>query len=438
MKQFLFAATALLVLVAFVFVPGHSVFADTTVECSSNPASGAPGTIFEFTCSGFTPNSMVYAYLVEPFGAARPLPHQEGGLKIDEHGTVTFTLPSRFFDAVVNGDATFQVGTWTFVADELGPARTIMHHGQVEFKITGGAESVSGAALQADPATIHKPAQGYAHFNVPEGQFNFPNSSEPVTLTGTGFEAGEMVSFWLEPANGGCASLTEHQSNVFQLVSPGIITLFLDEDFNTPIYNGLGAQYFTTVKADESGQARADAYFTMLACEGMWHFVARGNTSHRGAETWVTVIGNSVTVNASLTADRATVPAMFGTVSFHGEGFAPQEQLSCWLTSPHGSTLGFPSDTFFTGTFSEVTYRDHVIHADANGSFNFQLVTGNEFAQWTVTEIVNGQITVNDETVMRPRASEGALGEYAMTCRGITSQNSGIARFTVTGGMIDP
>ena len=79
-----------------------------------------------------------------------------------------------------------------------------------------------------------------------------------------------------------------------------------------------------------------------------------------------------------------------------------------------------------------------MIHADANGSFNFQLVTGNEFAQWTVTEIVNGQITVNDETVMRPRASEGALGEYAMTCRGITSQNSGIARFTVTGGMIDP
>ena len=341
-------------------------------------------------------------------------------------------------EANLGGDATFQTGTWTFVADELGLARTILHHGQAAFTISGGTENVSGATLQANPETIHKPSQGYIHFNVPTGRYNLPNSSAPVALTGDGFTPGEMVSFWLEPANGGCASLTEHQANVFQLVMPGIITLFLDEDFNTPIYNGLGAQYFTTVKANESGQAVAEAYFTMLACEGSWHFVARGNTSHRGADTFVTVIGNSIETNALLTAAPDSVPAMFGTVSFHGEGFGANEQVSCWLTTPQGSTLGYPSDTFFTGTFDQVTYRDQFLHADEKGNLEFQIVTGNEYAQWTTTEIVNGQITIEDVTVMRPRASEGALGVYAMTCRGETSGNAAIARFNVTGGMIDP
>lgn len=427
----------LLVLFAVLFFasPGvvpPAVLAAADATCVSDPSSGPVGTTFVITCRGYTPNSYVYAYLVEPGGVAGQLFDQSGAIKIDEQGSISYVQPSFYANAALG------TGTWHFVAEELGLAKAVLHRGETAFTITSGTEGVSGAALSADPAVIHKPEQGYVHFNSPGVRFNFQNASEPVTLAGSGFAPHEMVSYWVEPPRGSCSSLTSHQKYDLGIIAPGLGGAYLHADQNIPVYDGMGSVAFDTIKADSAGKVSTQAFFYMTACEGEWHFVARGNFSGKGADTLVTVTGNAVKTDAWLYADPGTVSAMFDRIRFSGSGFGAGERVSCWLRTPQGQVLGFPNLLFFEFSGTTSFQRTSPILADDSGSISFDMVTGGLYSRTKTTEIINGVPTTSDDTNTDAIASEGALGEYAMSCRGDTTGATGIATFTVTGGFVDP
>lgn len=433
MKRIIALCIALVMLASFAVVPQTVIHAAADATCVSDPAAGPVGTVFEITCSGFTPNSYVYAYLVEPAGVAVTLFESDGAIKANEKGAIVYEQESKF-----EAFATLQVGTWHFVAEETGLAKTVLHRGETTFTITGGTESVSGAELEASPTTIHKPAQAYDRFTFPSFTLSALAFSEPVKLEGKGFEPNEMVTFWLEPAGGGCATMTRHQSADAGEILPGVAAIYVHQDINSPIYDGYGAQEFAGRKANAAGEVEAEIAFTSIACEGQWRMVARGNASHHGAQTWVTVTGNAVTTNAVLEATPSSASAMFATIQFNGSGFGSGEHVSCWLTTPQGQTLGYP-DELFMSYFSPTKYvRKTELFADARGDVNFSFVSGNVYDHTSVTYTVGGIAQNDTHTEYAPMNSEGALGEYAMSCRGDTTGNTAIARFTLTGGIVDP
>ncbi len=433
MKRPVFVLVAILFLLALVAVPHATTWAAADATCVSDPSAGPVGTNFVITCWGYTPNRYVYAYLVEPSGAAGQLFDSSGAIKVQADGSISYARPSKYGNI-----ASVMTGTWTFVAEELGLANTVLHRGQVKFTITGGAEGVSGAQLSANPSTLHKPQVAYDHLKSGPGTINTLAFSDPATISGNDFQAGEVVTFWVEPAGGGCASMTAHQSIAAGVIEPSVAALYIRQDFSYPIYDGRGAQLFANVQADASGSAAVSVYMTSTACEGAWRFVARGNSSGKGAETWLTVIGNPITTNAALTAEPSTVTAMFDTVHFYGSGFGAKEHISCWLTTPQGQTLGYPHEYIFTYSMPNEYVRNQVIASDAGGNIAFSLMTGSVYFHDDETLISGGVSQSSSENSLIPRASEGALGEYAMTCRGDATGNTAIARFTVTGGFVDP
>jgi hypothetical protein len=433
MKRVLLVLVAILFLLGLAVVPQSTTLAAADATCSSDPSSGPVGTTFVITCWGYTPNSYVYAYLVEPTGVATPLFDSSGAIKVREDGSISYAQPTKYGNL-----SSLQVGTWGFVAEELGLAKTVLHRGETKFTITGSTEGVSGATLSASPSTINKPEKAYGRFDLGFGNLLTLEPSAPVTLTGSGFLPGEVVTFWLEPPGGGCPSMTRHNSVDYGAVISGVAALYVRADINTPIYDGLGSQYFADVKADENGQATVQAIFFVYACEGPWRFVARGNTSGSGAETWVTVIGNAVSTNAWLTADPTSASAMFGVIHFSGAGFGANEHVTCWLTSPQGRTIGYPEEYFYSYSLPDEHLRNQAIMANANGDIAFSFVSGSFYEKYHETLLIGGVSQTYDATAMFPIQSEGALGEYAMSCRGDSTGSTAIARFTLTGGFVDP
>lgn len=433
MKRILCVVVAILFFGVLTAVPQSWVYAAADATCTSDPSSGPVGTEFEITCWGYTPNSYVYAYLVEPTGAAVPVFESSGAIKVKQDGSVSYNQDSKYGHSMA-----LQTGTWTFVAEELGRAKTVLHRGETTFTITGGTEGVSGADLAGSPATIHKPEQAYDSTGFGFGYFSSPALSEPATLSGDGFMPGEVVTIWTEPPGGGCPSMTRHNSLSAGSIVPGIGGLFIRTDFNTPLYDGIGAQIFANVKANQAGEISTQVYFYPYACEGQWRFVARGNASGSGAETWITVVGNPIPTNAWLSADPTSASAMFGTIRFSGSGFGANEHITCWLTTPQGRTIGYPEPYYITYSLPTEYLRNQAITANANGEISFTLVTGSIYQKIHETLSIGGVSQNYDSTRMAPIASEGALGEYAMSCRGDSTGSTAIARFTLTGGFVDP
>lgn len=433
MKRILLVLVAILFLLGLAVVPQTSTYAAADATCSSDPSSGPVGTTFVITCWGYTPNSYVYAYLVEPTGVATTLFESSGAIKVQEDGSITYTQESKY-----GNYSSLQVGKWGFVAEELGLAKTVLHRGETWFTITGGTEGVSGADLSASPSTVHKPEKAYSHFEFPPINLLTTEASDVVTVSGSGFMPGEMVTFWLEPPGGGCPSMTRHNSITAGEIIPAVAALYIRADLNTPIYDAYGAQYFADVKADAWGNASVEVVFYVYACEGPWRFVARGNSSGYGAETWVTVIGNAVATDAWLTADPTSASAMYGTVNFSGSGFGANEHVTCWITTPQGRTIGYPEEYFVTYSAPGNYLRNQSIMSNANGEIGFSLVTGSYYEKYSETFVVGGVSQSFDATFKEPIQSEGALGEYAMSCRGDSTGSTAIARYTLTGGFVDP
>jgi len=428
-----------LIAAAFFGAPSVTSAAPLDALCNVSPDSANVGAVFTVTCYGFTPNGYAYAYLVEPDGSA----FAYGAVKADADGTVSFGIYTDFY----SGTAKEKIGNWTVVVEETGLAKVVLVRGIAHYTIKGGTEGVSGAYLSADPSTVNKAEVAYTYYDIhislpgfeQHGRLTGYNYST-TTVSGSGFAPGEIVTFWWDPPQGGCSNWTEHESYYNITKFPPI----LDVDAHFVLNyrrHPYGVEIFRNVKAASDGTVQLTLDFYHFDCEGVYHVVARGNTSGAGADTHLTLIGNPISESASLSASPNVVSALYDRVVFSGSGFAPGEHVTCWLTSPQGQTQAIPGERGFNGTRSEPPsfelYKDQQVKADSGGNFAFDLVTGSTYTKIDGTYIAFGT-DISNTTFKEPYQSEGALGEWAGTCRGDTSGNTGIARFTVAGNMLDP
>ena len=416
-RALLFVAGAILILMLFAMT--QTIRADNET-CQT----GAVGTQFSFSYSGFSPNKYVNAYLVEPDGAAVTY----GSFKTDKDGAVTITVDS-FLDKSTRG-----VGTWKIVVEEYASGQTLVKRFTNCFTIVGRAEGVSGASLISEYKEIYKSAKGMLSYK-PNGKdtVNYWGSTS-TKITGSGFLPGEIVSIWLESPNGECSSLSIHETVRFNSdysLSP--------DNYNIPYLKGVGAFGIADAKADKDGIISGNVYFYISDCQGVWRIVARGNTSKRGAETQVTLLSSYFKTDALLAASSESVDPMKGYISFSGSDFDPNEHITCWVTSPQGQVVGYPDNSFdtlpkppptpppysATGTgdsrIPESFLSENRFFADADGNFVINFVTGSFYRESSGT------------SSWEPLASQGALGAWAMSCRGDTSGKVGIARFCLGG-----
>lgn len=183
------------------------------------------------------------------------------------------------------------------------------------------------------------------------------------TFTADGFQPDERVSFWLNPPN----------------ADP-----FGDESY--------------VVTADDDGRASWTWRASENAAFGAWEMVGFGNRS-RAAQ----VIGFTIQRPADQPervpesgADQRE--GQFGaTLSFSASGFAPDEQVSYWASSPNG-----------------ISISGGVVEADANGAANWT---------WKVPD--------EDDANATP-------GIWLMVAYGNTSQSTTTIRFTIDEPAVAP
>lgn len=371
-----------------VFLMQTRAVSANNATCLSDPQTLHVGAHATIQCAGFSPDTSLWAYAVEPNGAAlaingTPFFNNLGGpLKSDAQGNVTFTFQTRLstdFALDASGiDYYAQLGDWTFVVQQLAPGGKVAQQAQARVHVNGGAESVGGAHLSIAPDTVVK------------------GSDTTFSIYGSGFGANEVVTIWVEqPA--WCSGRVQHYAYgapYAQFFVSGVSTLFWDD-----------------AKTDAAGNFVYTDFLAVNVCDGERHFVARGNTSGRGAEANLLVMSSAVDENAWLDVSPNVASALDATITFHAQGFDGNEMLSCWTTTPDGRALAFPYD----GVMAE-------LKTDSSGSAQFALTTG----------------AVHNALVPSILGSEGALGEWNMSCRGNTSGRVGIARYVLTGGVIDP
>ncbi len=288
--------------------------------CLANPMYGPPGTAFTITCTGFTPDKIVNAYVTEPDGRAVGagqisgfVSNLNGGSILTDHGgNATFTWQSAG-----GGAAGFanQLGTWIWVVHELGQAGAVANEGQVTVKLTSVAAPQSGALLSVSP-----------------------NAGTTFNFAGTGFDPFEMVNVWVTlPANCSGRANVEAASAVEPLIQG--------------VYDGFFGP--NTVKADADGNVAFSLVFTPLACRGQYQVTAHAMASARGGITSFEVIGGSIRPSALLVATPSSVSAVAPFLTLSGSGYAPGSDVYCWTTRPDGRVFGVGG-----------------AHVDGNGNFN--------------------------------------------------------------------
>lgn len=248
--------------------------------------------------------------------------------------------------------------------------------------LTGGSDGK--ASLGTWAMTVKgKNVIGIARFRLTGGTEGVSGATVTIVgseLFGSGFAPNEIVTIWFDFPNGDCSGNFDE--------GPGTSTAF-----------------GTDVKADASGNIST---FIPLGppgggfdCAGFYHIVARGNTSHLGGDAYFKTPNHPVTTSAFLTASPSLVLALGELITFSGSGFAPLESVNCWETTPQGAVPGADD-----------------VKADASGQIAFGFHTGFNGMGFMVTE--------------------GATGDWFMTCRGNVSGRTAIAHFRIVGGIIDP
>lgn len=294
------------------------------LACSASPSSGPPGTLFQLSANGFTPNTHLWTYAVEPDGTAFADPGNQGfggGIKSDASGTATFAFATRFLALGVL-PVTRAPGEWTLVVQETGPAGAVLNEAHCIVNITASEGVLEGATLAVSPS------------------HGFLDSI--YTVTGLGFAPGEIVNTWLTPPPG-CSGFAYH------------LTGF------TAINVAADAFAFTNEKADSSGAITFPIFASSpFFCTGEWKVSARAPGSGRAGLASFFVVGHPVTpFGATLTVDPSVGLSRGGVFTFTGSGFTPGEVVNCWYTRPEGTTREF---------------INHI--ADSAGQFELVLVTG--------------------------------------------------------------
>lgn len=333
------------------------------IDCTADPAVVVLGERINITCTGFDRDTIVNSYVVESTGFAEigkdnyaaclTSSRGEGGpaFKTDETGTVVLYWytqdgtgdcgPNRqdYYDGYAN-----QIGTYTVVVHELGPARSIKYAGKVDVTLMGPSLVLGGASLQV-------PASAFA--------------GEQLTISGWGYVPGEMVSVWFtRPAN--CSGM-----GWWFYTGPSA--------FDPTQWDGAGVSGPGNVKAGEGGAFSATYQLgtpkdNNYPCLGEWTVSARALGSGRGAEASFQINGHSVDNNALVWVledsvfSEGNAQCDFGdvcgiTVHVSGSGFPAGSRLNCWMARPDGTAYTaynpFGNEAFSVlvgpgGTFSGV------------------------------------------------------------------------------------
>ncbi len=332
------------VVIAFLFVvtPAHATGGAT---CSSTPVSGPPGTAFTFTCTGFSPNTIVNAYVAEPDGRAIGGSQVSGfisnlgngSIVTDKTGTATFTWQTAGGGAA--GYAV-QFGTWTWVVHELGKGGQVVTEGQTSIDITALAAIQSGALLSVTPST--------------GTIFNF---------TGANFAPFEMVNTWVTLPLG-CSG----RSNVEGASAAEPLIQGYYDGFYGP----------NTVKADKDGNIAFSLVFYPQACRGFYAVTAHALGSDRGGTASFEVIGSAVKPDALLTAAPSAVNATAPFLTLLGSGFVGGTQVNCWTTRPD-------SRDFEVGTATVDSSGNFVLSIHASGFDSVWPFSSEEPGVWYAT-----------------------------------------------------
>lgn len=314
---------------AFAFWTSPASAADGAL-CHSDPTAGPPGTKFQIHCTGFSANTTVNAYVVEPDGRAISGAQivgfasnvGSGNILTDRDGNASFTWESQDGTQELIGGGTFghQLGDWTWVVHQLGAASSVLVRGEVRVTIESANWEQVGAALAASASS---PAA---------------NGAVTVQFTGSGFWRDEYVNVWvtLPPICSGRANVESASAD-------------------DPLYQGVFDGFLgpNTVKANERGEIGFSILFTAAACRGEYFGTVYAPGSGYGAITAFQVSGNSVIFSsARLSVVPASVDALNPLLTLLGSNWQAKQPVDCWSTRPDGRSFTVGSTT-----------------ADANGNF---------------------------------------------------------------------
>lgn len=332
MLRHLLAILSIVVLTATIFF----AFPHTTqaAGCTASPSSAAVGTTFQLSASGFSPNTTLFAYAVDPNGTAFSDPNYNafgGTLKSNASGVVNFSFQTRF-DVMDLGIAR-AFGTWHLVVQQLGPANSVATQATCILTVTpNGAASPMGASLTAMPSTA-------------------PVGSE-VVFYGSSFTPSELVNLWVSPPPG-CTSFGYGFPQV--LLQYSTASAFSQDDVRA---NGSG-EFAYVLPTDRT-----------YSCPGDWALSAYAPGSKKGAIAYFTLTPQGVFEpgQPALIAGASAVQAHGGTLDFYGYHFMPNSVISCWLGRPdltvrfvasYGTnTAGAFSFTYQTG-FDDEAHQVH-------------------------------------------------------------------------------
>lgn len=374
MKGF-FSAVLAIFLAAYALAHAATPVLAADTSCSASPDSGPAGTSFALTVSGFTPNTHLWTYAVEPDGTAFSDPEFNafgGTVKTDESGQATLSFPTRF--TIYNYPVARALGRWTIVAQELGLGGTIVHEAHCTLTLTsGGEQSLAGATLVVDPARV--------------------TVGTNALVTGSGFGAFVTVNLWVSPP-WNCSG--------FAFSLPDVLHQKV----------GASAYMQANVKANSDGEiSYLLPTYSVYSCVGTWSISAYAPESGAGASAEFVIAGRTVPGGAWLAVDKASGYTRGDTFAFSGAGYTPGSTASCWTTRPEGTVR---------------PVRD--IKVEADGTFAFSFNTGFDF---------EGDFD-GDTVIERMHYSEGSIGVYSMTCRDNASGATGETTFTLNGLLSDP
>lgn len=293
-----FLLALLLLASVLVFFPLPVAYADG--GCIASPSQGEVGTTFSLAAGGFTPNTPLFSYAVDPNGTAFSDPNFNafgGNLKSSANGTVAVDFRTRF--DVQEFTIARAYGTWQVVIQQLGQGNTVAYQVICSFTVTPNDEGApQGANLVAMPN-------------------NAPVGSE-IVFYGSGFPAGQIVNLWVSPPLG-CTS--------FAYGYPHILLQ----------YSTASAYAQDNVRADGAGQFAykfpTDRTYT---CPGDWAMSAYAPSSKVGAVAYLTLTPQGVFEPGQpvLVAASPSVAARGGSLALNGWYFMPNSVVSCWLGRP--------------------------------------------------------------------------------------------------------
>jgi hypothetical protein len=319
---------------------GQTAHAGSGAVCQANPSSGVPGTRFEMSCAGFTPNTYVNTYVVEPDGRAISGAQVagfnsnvgNGNILTDKNGVARFSWQSEGgMHDFGGGSFAHQLGSWTWVVHQLGSAQNVVASGQVQVKLENANWEQVGATLTASSSNW--------------STFHF---------SGAGFWRDEYVNIWvtLPPNCSGRASVEGASAD-------------------DPYYQGLFDGFFgpNTVKANERGEIAFTILFTAQACRGEYHATVYAPGSGYSAITAFTVKGDTIAVSSDrrIIAAPPSVDALNPVLTILGSNWRANAVVNCWSTRPDGRSFdvgtvtadaagSFALDIHISGTDSEAPY----------------------------------------------------------------------------------